>query len=170
MPTIKNHNLPGIRSYRLDMNIDERGFFSEVLRQDWGDFLNTDWVTQINLSKSYQGIVHAWHRHDRGQIDYLLVLEGSLKIVAYDDDSDSPTQGNICEITTSSKQLELVRIPGNYWHGHKSVGSSDALSIYMVTQLYDYANPDEQRRDWDDPAIIDPRTKQPYDWFAAPHK
>ena len=170
MTTIKKHSLPGICSYRLEKNIDERGFFAEVLRKDWGDFLNTDWITQINLSKSYSGIVHAWHRHDKGQIDYLLVIDGTLKIVAYDDESSSPTQGHICEITVSSEQLELVRIPGNYWHGHKSVGSSDAVSIYMVTQLYDYENPDEERRVWNDPSIIDPRTKEPYDWFSIPHK
>ena len=170
MTTIKNHNLPGVSSYRLDKNIDERGFFTEVLRQDWGDFLNTDWITQINLSKSNPDIVHAWHRHDRGQIDYLLVLEGILKIVAYDDESESATRGNICEITVSSEQLELVRIPGNYWHWHKSIGSSQALSIYMVTQLYDYKNPDEERRAWNDPSIVDPRTIEPYDWFSAPHK
>ena len=114
--------------------------------------------------------MHAWHRHDRGQIDYMLVLEGSLKITVYDDEPDSPTKGEICEITTSSEQLELVRIPGNYWHGHKSVGSSESLSIYMVTRLYDYDSPDEHRRPWNDPTIIDPRTKQPYDWFSNPHK
>ena len=170
MTSIKNHNLPGVASYRMNKHIDDRGFFTEVLRKDWGDFLHADWITQVNLSRSHSGIVHAWHRHDRNQIDYLLVLEGSLKIVAYDDEPNSPTQGTICELTASSEQLELVRIPGHYWHGHKAIGSSDTLSIYMVTQLYDYDNPDEQRRVWNDPTIIDPRTQKPYDWFSIPHK
>jgi len=34
----------------------------------------------------------------------------------------------------------------------------------MMTRLYDYKNPDEERKDWNDPSIIDPRRGKPYDW------
>jgi len=30
--------------------------------------------------------------------------------------------------------------------------------------------PDEQRRPWNDPTIIDPKTGQPFDWDRPPHK
>ena len=57
-----------------DINLlpDERGFFAETLRTDWNDFID-EWVAQANLSFSYPGIVRAWHRHLRGQVDYFLV-------------------------------------------------------------------------------------------------
>ena len=40
----------------------------------------------------------------------------------------------------------------------------------LIENLYDYKNPDEERRPWNDPTIIDPKTKKPYDWNAIPHK
>jgi hypothetical protein len=33
-----------------------------------------------------------------------------------------------------------------------------------MTKLYDYKNPDEERRPWNDRSIIDPTTGMQYDW------
>jgi dTDP-4-dehydrorhamnose 3,5-epimerase len=53
------------------------------------------------------------------------------------------------------------------------------LTVYFVTRLYDYKNPDEERKPWNDPKIIpveingnknDPRVNKPWDWFYPPHK
>jgi len=64
----------------------------------------------------------------------------------------------------------VVRIPGTYWHGTKTVGNEPSLTVYFVTKLYDYQNPDEERRPWNDPSIIDPKTGKPFDWNKPPHK
>ncbi|NQE53173.1 hypothetical protein C5S29_06235, partial [ANME-1 cluster archaeon GoMg3.2] len=46
-------------------------------------------------------------------------------------------------------------------------------------RLYDYENPDEERRPWDDPTIVpkringrtdDERCNKPWDWFYRPYK
>jgi len=42
--------------------------------------------------------------------------------------------------------------------------------VYLTTRLYDYKNPDEERIDWNDPTIINPKTKKSFDWNAIPHK
>ena len=156
--------LPGVKVYNIKKNIDERGFFAELLRLDWKNFIENDNIMQVNLSISYPGIIRAWHRHLRGQIDYICVVKGALKVCAYDDGEDSKTNGQLDEIILNSEQFQIIRIPGFYWHGTKCMGDEPSMTLYFVTRLYDYKNPDEERRPWNDPSIIDPRTGEPYDW------
>jgi len=162
-------DLPGVKTYDLRILPDERGFLAEVLRQDWRELLHDEWIVQANLSVSYPGIIRAWHRHLRGQVDYFLVLQGAMKICAYDD-GDGPTKGKLVEIITSSHKPQVVRIPGIYWHGTKTISSEPSLLVYFTTRLYNYQNPDEERRPWNDPTIIEPRTGEPFDWNKPPHK
>ena len=150
--------------------MDERGFFAEILRDDWKDLLSEDKLVQANLSFTYPGMIRAWHRHDRGQVDYFVVLKGSLKICAYDDKPGSSTKGQLDEIVASGEKLQVVRIPGHYWHGTKTLGDKASLTVYCVNRLYDMKNPDEERRPWNDSAIIDPKTSKPFDWNKPPHK
>ena len=166
----KRFELPGIKVIDIKKNPDERGFFAEILRKDWTGMFLDSWVSQANLSRSYPGIIRAWHRHARGQIDYFLVLEGSMKIVAYDGDMKSSTYGRVVEIVGSEERLQIVRVPGHYWHGTKTIGTKPSLTIYFVNNLYDYDKPDEERRPWNDSSITDPRTGKIYDWNSPPHK
>jgi len=171
--------IKGIEIKDLIKHVDERGFFSELLRQDWKELLGEDRIVQFNLSYSYPGIVRAWHRHLRGQDDYFICIEGSIKVCAYDDREDSETQGELDEIILSSERLRVARIPGILWHGYKAIGTKPIKLLYGVNKLYDYKNPDEERRPWNDPNIIptsingkkdDPRVEKPWDWNYPPHK
>ena len=175
---MKEYALPGVRVYDLKVFPDERGFFAEALREDWKDFVDK-WIVQANISRSYPGVVRAWHRHLRGQVDYFLVLKGAMKICAYDDEADSPTRGHLVEVIGTQDKLQLIRIPGKYWHGTKTISSEPSLTLYFVTNLYDYKNPDEERRPWNDATVVpvaingkkdDPRVGKPWDWFYPPHK
>jgi dTDP-4-dehydrorhamnose 3,5-epimerase len=174
-----NYGLPGVQTYDAKIFIDERGFFSEVLRKDWEELLGSEWIVQANLSQSYPGVVRAWHRHTRGQVDYFLVIKGSMKICAYDDAESSSTRGGFAEVIAGENKPQIVKIPGRYWHGTKTVSPEASLTVYFVTKLYDLKNPDEDRRPWNDPKVIptaingrtnDPRVGKPWDWFFAIHK
>ena len=162
--------LPGVRVLDLRKNVDERGFLAEIMRQDWRELLEEDKIVQVNLSQSYPEMIRAWHRHNEGQVDYFIVLKGSMKICAYDDLQDSSTRGHLDEIVTSNEKLQVVRIPGHYWHGTKTLGDKPSLTVYCVNRLYNVRNPDEERRPWNDPSIIDIRNSTPYDWNKSPHK
>jgi dTDP-4-dehydrorhamnose 3,5-epimerase len=171
---MKKHPLKGVKIYELKILPDERGFFAEALRKDWKEFLEEEWVTQANTSYSYPNIIRAWHKHTRGQTDYFLVLKGAMKICAYEEET-----GKMAEVIASGEKPTLVRIPGEYLHGTKTVSNEPSLTVYFVTKLYDYQNPDESRRPWNDPTIIpteingkkdDPRVGKPWDWFHPPHK
>ncbi len=162
--------LPGVKVHDLRKNVDERGFFAEIMREDWKDLLVEDKIVQANLSFSYPGIIRGWHRHNRGQVDYFIVLVGALKICAYDEKQGSPTRGQLDEIVAGSEKLQVVRVPGHYWHGTKTLGDKPSLTVYGVNKLYDGKNPDEDRRPWNDEGIIDPKTGKAYDWNKPPHK
>jgi dTDP-4-dehydrorhamnose 3,5-epimerase len=162
--------LPGIQIRPLKKLIDDRGFFMEALRADWQDLLGDDTIVQANLSLSHPGMIRAWHRHLRGQVDYFLVLRGAMRICAYDDDAASATRGQLTEVAASGDVPQLVRIPGHYWHGTMALGVEPSLTVYFTTRLYDYQQPDEERRPWNDPAIVDPRSGRTYDWLRPVHK
>jgi dTDP-4-dehydrorhamnose 3,5-epimerase len=172
--TLKNYTLEGVKTYELNILPDERGFFLEALRTDWLDLLGNASILQANVSFSYPNIVRAWHKHLRGQTDHFLVLKGAMKICAYDE-----ITGQLAEVITTEKKPTLVRIPGKYLHGTKTVSNEPSLLVYFVNRLYDYKNPDEIRIPWDDQTIVpteingktdDPRVGKPWDWFSPPHK
>jgi dTDP-4-dehydrorhamnose 3,5-epimerase len=171
---MKEYALRGVRTTDLNVLPDERGYFAEALREDWKELLEDDRITQANVSFSYPSIVRAWHKHVRGQVDYFLVLQGAMKICAYEEGT-----GRMAEVITSGQKPTLVRIPGKYLHGTKTVSNEPSLTVYFVTRLYDYKDPDEIRRPWNDQTIIpteinanknDPRVGKPWDWFAPAHK
>ena len=165
--------LPGIVIKRLKRLYDERGSFVEVMRRDWADTFPEE-IVQANMSISYPGIVRAWHKHERGQVDCFLVAKGALKICAWDDESRE-----LDEIVSLGDAPQVVRVPGHYWHGFSVVGDEPAMLVYFVNRVYDYESPDEVRRPWDDPTIVpasingktgDPRCGGLWDWFWLPHK
>jgi dTDP-4-dehydrorhamnose 3,5-epimerase len=164
--------LPGIEIKPLKRFADERGFFIEIMRIDWMDVFQNE-VSQVNMSISYPGIVRAWHKHERGQIDCFVVIKGALKICAYDDETHE-----LDEVVSTGENLQVVRVPGHYWHGFKVVGNEPATLVYFVNRLYDYKNPDEVRRLWNDTSIIprsingnaDERCGRQWDWFCPPYK
>lgn len=169
--------LAGVKVTDLKKIHDERGFFCELLRSDWKELLGLDSIAQTNLSMSYPGVARAWHRHGRGQIDYLVLLRGATMICIYDDDKGSVTHGHLNEIIGGPTNYQVVRIPGHYWHGTKTISDEPSLSLYFTTQLYDYTNPDEDRRPWNDSTIVptlinnrkdEPRIGKPWDWNQLP--
>ena len=166
--------LEGITLKPLKRACDERGCFTEIMRQNWKDLLGQDQPVQTNFSATYPGIIRAWHRHNRRQIDYFVVLKGALKICAFDEETKE-----LDEVISTGLDLQVLRMPGHYWHGFKAVGNETALLIYFTTKLYDYENPDEERRPWNDPRIVpklvngkrdDSRTGKPWDWNHPPYK
>lgn len=171
---MKEYALAGVKTYDLKILPDERGFLAEAFRQDWKEFFEDEQITQANLSYSYPNVVRAWHKHLKGQIDHFLILKGAMKICAYEE-----TTGKMAEVIASCEKPTVVRIPGKYLHGTKTISNTPSLTVYFVNRLYDYQNPDEHRRPWNDQNIVpteingnknDPRVGKPWDWFRVPYK
>jgi dTDP-4-dehydrorhamnose 3,5-epimerase len=166
--------LEGIKIKPLIRSFDERGSFTELMRLDWKDFLGEDIFVQANLSVSYPGIIRAWHKHVLNQVDYFICVKGTIKICTYDDETRE-----LDEFISTGYDVKIVKVLGQYWHGFKAIGNKPAWLIYFTNRLYNYKNPDEERRPWNDPTIIpqlingrqdDPRVGKPWDWNYPPHK
>tara|TARA_B110000263_G_scaffold160129_1_gene139212 strand:- start:4760 stop:5269 length:510 start_codon:yes stop_codon:yes gene_type:complete len=162
-PKIENLGL-GVQKITPFLHHDERGFLGEIFRQDWGTHFSKFMPKQLLISQSKPGIIRAWHRHHKNQIDFLFVRKGTLKICAYDGDDTSNTYSQLVELIISANSPEIVKIPGHLWHGTKNIGNETSETIYFINNLYDYENPDEERKEWNDSFIIDPNTKKPFDW------
>ena len=130
----------GVVVYPIKTHFDERGFFAELYRQDWFKF---DEIVQVNISESKPGIIRAWHRHNLGQVDYIVCIQGEINIMIKEKWEDSPTKILNAAITPA-----LVRIPSGCWHGYEVISSRPARVLYLVTNLYDYKNPDEERMEY----------------------
>ena len=167
--------LTGLKVKPLKRLPDERGIFTEIFRKDWADLVDKeDQIAQSNFSITYPGIIRAWHKHERGQIDYFVAIRGALRICVFDDETRE-----LDEIVSSSESLQVVRVPGHFWHGFKVVGNEPGLLVYFTTRLYDAVHPDEVRRPWDDKSLIpasingktdDPRVGKSWNWNYPPYK
>ena len=160
---IQDYDL-GVKTLKPKINSDDRGVVTEVFRTDWAEFFDGIIPKQINLSDSKPGTIRAWHKHTRNQTDYFLVKKGKVRICIFDGEKESKTFGKLVEIVVSGDEFKIVKVPGHFWHGTKTLSDIPSETIYFLTNLYDYENPDEERLDWNDPSIIDPKTQKPYDW------
>ena len=145
--------IDGVKTKNLKVIADERGYLMEMLRCDDEIFQG---FGQVYLSVVYPGVVKGWHYHKK-QIDYFAVVKGMVKVVLYDDRKDSPTCGQIKEFFMGQLNPILLKIPPFVWHGIKGIGDEPAYLINCPTELYNYEQPDEFRKD---PHSCD----IPYDW------
>ncbi len=128
----------------------------EILRRD-DPFFRA--FGQVYVTVARPGVVKAWHAHER-QTDHLAVVAGEARIALYDAREDSPTRGNVVDVVAGEANPVLVIIPPGIYHGFKPTGDAPAHVVNVPTELYDYGEPDELRRPYNDPAI-------PYDWGEA---
>lgn len=145
--------ISGVKTRRLRLIPDERGWLMEMLRSDWEEF---DGFGQTYVTACYPGVVKAWHYH-RGQTDHFICVSGMAKLVLYDTREDSPTKGTVNEFFIGNLNPMLVKIPNLVYHGFTAVGGQLALIVNVPTELYKYESPDEYRLPYDDPSV-------PYTW------
>jgi dTDP-4-dehydrorhamnose 3,5-epimerase len=93
-------------------------------------------------------VVKAWHRHAR-QTDHFYVVRGTMKVGMHDDREASPTRGEYQTVILGERgtDAQLV-IPAGLWHGMMALGTFSVM-LNIPNQLYDYDDPDEERRPWD---------------------
>ena len=145
--------IDGVKTKKLKLISDERGWLLEMLRAD--DELFTCFG-QTYVSAVFPGVVKGWHAHSE-QTDNIVCVSGMVKLVLYDDREGSPTRGTVREFFIGERNPMLVQIPPNIYHGWKGIGDSVALVVNIPDQLYNYEHPDEIR--------VDPHNNDiPYDW------
>jgi dTDP-4-dehydrorhamnose 3,5-epimerase len=118
---------------------DERGYFSEVFRQDEFEAAvghKVDFI-QDNESKSSFGVLRGLHYQlpPFSQSKLVRVIEGSVIDVAVDLRDGSPTFGEHYAVTLSSENKQQLFIPRGFAHGFL-VTSPTAIFAYKVDNYY----------------------------------
>ncbi len=120
---------------------DERGRLGEIMRADDPWFKK---FGQVYFTTTYPGVVKAWHYH-KTQTDHFYVIKGTVKVALYDDRKDSPTYGVINQLYLGEHCPGLIRIPPGVQHGWMCVSDTEAYIVNIVSEMYDYKQPDEFR-------------------------
>ena len=136
----------------------EDGHVTEVARAS-SDVLGNP-IVQVHTTTTLPGRVRAWGLHQIGT-DRLFVVSGLVKIVVFDGRNGSPTFGGVNEFLLSEKNLGLLIVPPNLYHGWKNLGATEAIIINMPDRMYDYEAPDAMDLPWDSEAA---RRVIPYQW------
>ena len=133
--------IEGVSLRRATVIPDQRGRLGEIMRADDPRF---EKFGQVYFTSTYPGVVKAWHFH-KLQTDNFYVIKGLLKIGLYDERQGSQTKGEVNEIYLGEQ------------HGWMCVRSEEAFILNVVSEMYNYQQPDEYRTDPHDNHI-------PYDW------
>jgi dTDP-4-dehydrorhamnose 3,5-epimerase len=134
--------IDGVRTLPLTLHEDERGWFAELVRAS----ALPKPIKQANLSRSQAGVVRGLHYHERGQDDVFVCLSGTVRVVVLD-----RTTGETFTEDVGDDNRVAIYVPGIHAHGYEAL--TDCLFMYLVTEEYDAANPDEHSLAWDDERV-----------------
>jgi dTDP-4-dehydrorhamnose 3,5-epimerase len=148
---VSEPKIAGVKISPLRRIPDERGTIFHMLRADAPHF---DKFGEIYFSSVYPGVVKAWHIHQRMTLNYAVPV-GEIKLVLYDDRTDSSTRGQLMEVYLGESNYVLVTVPPLVWNGFKGVGTKMALVANCATIPHDPAEIERA-----DPSSSD----IPYNW------
>ena len=131
-----------VQRFPLARHEDERGWFAELTRAS----ALPKPIKQANLSRSKQGVIRGLHYHERGQDDLFVCLAGMVRVVVLDRET-----GEVFTEDIGDDNPVALYVPGVHAHGYEAL--SDCLFVYLVTEEYDAANPDEHSVPWDDERV-----------------
>ena len=143
--------IEGVIIHNLRKIPDERGLIMHMLRCDDPHFIK---FGEIYFSTAYPGVIKGWHEHTK-QTQNNAVIQGMIKLVLYDNRTDSPTYKELMEVITGEDNYQLIQIPPGIINGYKTIGNKTAIVANCATLPHD---PDEMIR-------YDPLgDKVPYKW------
>lgn len=139
----------GIIIKNLKILADDRGILTELLKQGEPTFAQ---IKQTTYTETYPGVIKAFHWHKK-QTDIWFFSSGMAQVVLYDLRQDSSTYQETDVFYLGEKNPCLLLIPPGIAHGYRVLGHKPACLFYHATEIYDPANPDEQRIPFDSPEI-----------------
>lgn len=115
-------------SYDLEMNVDQRGSFTE--------FIKTHDRGQISVNISKPGITKGNHWHHTKNEKFLVVSgRGVIRFRKINSEE-------VLEYFVSGDKMEVVDIPTGYTHNIENLGKTDMVTIMWANESYDPENPD----------------------------
>ena len=138
----KQRFIEGVVIRSATTQTDARGTVCEILDPAWN--FHAAPIAYVYQFTIRPGMVKGWHVHHQHD-DRIFISQGTVKVVLYDDRSESPTYQLINEIYRTEHDRSIMCIPAHVLHAHQNVGATDALMISMPTRAYNHENPDVYR-------------------------
>lgn len=114
--------------YELNMNIDNRGSFTE--------FIRTPDRGQVSVNISRPGITKGNHWHHTKNEKFLVVSgKGVIRFRKIDSEE-------VIEYYVSGDKLEVIDIPAGYTHNIENLGDTDMVTIMWANEPFDPEKPD----------------------------
>ncbi len=134
--------IDGLQRFSLTSHADGRGSFTELARAT----TLPKPIRQVNFARSRRGVLRGLHYHEKGQDDLFVCLAGAVRLVVLDRSSGEAFSEDI-----GDDNPVAVYVPGFHAHGYEAL--ADSLVVYLVTEEYDPADPDEHGICWRDPRV-----------------
>ncbi len=115
-------------SYFPDMKTDNRGWLFEVIKSPQ--------IGQLFVSQTKPGITRGGHYHHT-KVEKFVVVQGQAVIRFRKIDSE-----DVIEYPVSDAKIEIVDIPPGYTHDITNVGTSDVITLFWASEIFDPDNAD----------------------------
>jgi len=126
--------IKGVEFKELVKHCDERGFFSEIIRNT--DNFFSEGFGQLSYSKVNQGVIKAWHAHTK-QTQWTYFLSGGAKVCLHDTRKNSETYGQTMEFLCGDiYPAKVYKFPPGVAHGYKCL-DGPMLVLYITSGQYD---------------------------------
>ena len=125
--------IEGVLINKLKQIPDERGAIYHMLRRDNDHFIE---FGEIYFSIAFPGIIKGWHEHTK-QIQNYAVIDGKIKLVLFDNRSDSKTFKQINEIFLGEENYSLVTIPTGIITAYQCISKKNSILANCSTLPHD---------------------------------
>ena len=125
--------IEGVIITKLKKIPDERGAIFHMLRNTDPHFKK---FGEIYFSIAFPGIIKGWHEHTK-QIQNYAVIDGKIKLVLYDNRSNSKTHKTINEIYLGEENYSLVTIPTGIITAYKCISKKNSILANCSTLPHD---------------------------------
>ena len=122
-------NIEGIKITPLKIISDNRGSVMHMLRSDSDVFQK---FGEIYFSTIFKDSIKAWHLHKEATLNYACIF-GKVKLVLFDDRTESTTYGLYQELYLSLDSYSLITIPPNIWNGFKGLNDNHSIIANCLT-------------------------------------
>ena len=131
--------IKGVIVKKLEKYHDERGWLTEVYRNDEIDYQPT--MSYISVTKP--GVIRGPHEHVQQSDCFVFVGPGSFELHLWDRREKSETAEEYLKIEVGENNPTMVIVPPGVVHGYKCVSENDAYSINLPNKLYKGDNKQE---------------------------
>lgn len=133
--TLKKDKIHDVEVLPLKIIKDHRGAVMHMLKDSAESRLQ---VGEIYFSVINEGIIKGWKRHKLIKQN-MVVPEGLVRLVIYDDRENSDSKGAIQVIDFGPDHYVLVKLPPMVWYSFKSIASGHSIIANCISIPHDPA-------------------------------